>query len=229
MGWGMIPISKLETLDIDGSTSVVPAAVMTYADIQGFLKLDGSADQTLVENLISVATKKVEESLCRKLITQVWSIYFDCFPSKAKEDTWWDGSREGAIGDLYSPIRYIDLPFGPCQSVAFLKTFDDDGTAYTFDSTNYNVDTVSHRPRLALKNGATWPTTLLRSVNGIQIRGTFGYGAAATIPPDLLHAIRLFVAKLYENRGDNKDGEGAFTIPSTAMALLEPYKFWKLK
>lgn len=222
----MIPKAKLEILDIDGTTSVAPAAVMTYADIQGFLRLDGSADQALVESLISVATKKVEESLGRKLITQVWSIYYDCFPSHAREDKYWDGVQEGAIGDLYASINQIDLPFGPVQSVAFIKTFDDDGTAYTFADTNYNVDTISAKPQIKLKNGCVWPSTLLRTVNGIQIRGTFGYGAAATLPPDMLHAIRLFVAKLYENRGDMK--EDSFTIPMTAWALLEPYKFWKL-
>ena len=221
----MIPKAKLETLDLDGTTNVAPGRVMTYADIQGFLRLDGGVDQTLVESLIDVATKKVEESLGRKLITQVWSIYYDCFPSKSKDD-WWDGQQEGAVSNLYASVPYIDLPFGPLQSVAFLKTFDDDGSAYTFDSSNYNVDTISARPQIKLKTGAVWPSTLLRTVNGIQIRGTFGYGAASTLPPDMLHAIRLFVAKLYESRGDIK--EESFTIPLTAWALLEPYKFWKL-
>lgn len=220
----MIPITKLETLDIDGTTSVAPAAILSYSDIQTHLKLDGSADQSLVEGLISAATKRLEAYCDRKFITQVWSIYYDYFPREEKEK-WWDGTREGSIKELTEQIDHIDLPFGPCQSIAYIKTVDQDGTEGTVASTAYMVDTVGPVARIALKVGNLWPTTILAPVNGVHIRGTFGFGGTASIPLDVMSAVKITVANMYENRGDMKAAEA---LPSTAMMLLESYKRWKL-
>lgn len=221
----MIPIAKQELLALDGTTSVAPAPILTYSDIQTFLRLDGSADQSLVEGLISAATKRLEEYTNRKFITQVWSIFFDCFPQAEKPDSWWEGTKDGAVSELFAPVNEIDLPFGPLQSMDFIRTYDGtDGTS-TFDSSNYSLDTMGPFGRVALRSGSTWPTTVLRKLNGIQMRGVFGFGGTASIPLDIKEAVKITVADLYENRGD-ADQSG--TIPKTAQLLLEPYRIWKL-
>lgn len=221
----MIPLTVLETTADGGTASVAPGAVLSYADIQSHLKLDGSADQTLVEALISVATKKVENFLSRKLVTQHWSIYFDRFPSTYKEDLWWDGERDGAISELYAPIREIELPFGPCQSVSFVRAYDQTDGTTALDASSYTVDTKGPFGRVALKIGSVWPSVTLRPINGVHIRGIFGFGSASQVPQDMVHAVKMTVAKFYEERGDNANAG----LPMGAQSLLEPYRIHRLR
>jgi hypothetical protein len=207
-------------------SDVTPAAILDYTECQTFLRLDGTTDQALVEALISAVTKKVEDYLGRKLITQVWSIYYDFFPTQNNPDTWWDGARDGAVSELYSEVRYLELPFGPCQSVYFVKTFDGTDGGSVFDASLYQVDTIGMNPKIALRRNSTWPSTSLRTVNGIQVKATLGYGATgASVPSDIKEAVKICVAKLYENRGDVviKDA-----IPTTAQMLLDSHRKWKV-
>lgn len=203
-------------------------AILQVADVKNFLRVDGTDDDNLIEVLISAVTSRLESFLDRKLITQTWDIFFDDFPCTGS-DKWWDGVREGSISMLRGQESHIDLPFGPLQSVTYLKTYDEDNTDYTYDSVNYTVDTANHFGRVSLKIGAVWPTTILRPTNGALVRGVFGYGADDTSIPDaILQAAKLTIAKLYENRGDDKEGEAQFTMPATAQFLLEPYRLIKV-
>ncbi len=215
----MIPIPKL-FLETDATQ-----AVLDFTEVQAHLRLDGTTDQVLVESLISGVTKKIEAIIGRKLTAQVWSIYFDFWPCSPKQDAYWDGTRDGAISELYAPVRELELPFGPCQSLSFIHAIDQTDGTTNFDSSMFSVDTISPIPIIALKVGATWPAILLRSVNGIHIKGTFGM---YSVPEDIKQAVRLSVAKMYENRGDNPSGEffgfSSFALPPTAQYLLEPYR-----
>lgn len=206
-------------------TDVTPSRVVDYTEIQSFLRLDGTSDQTLVEGLIDAATKRIEDFIGRKLITQVWSVYYDFFPKENKADAWWDGVRDGAPQDLYAQVDHISLPFGPCQSVSFFRTYDESDSTYSFDSSLYSVDKISGFPKIALKIGQTWPTTIIRPVNGIHIKATYGYGSASQVPSNIKEAVKATVANLYEHRGESKPEE---TLPSIAQMLLGPFKRWKV-
>lgn len=207
-------------------TDVTPAAVLDFTEVQTFLRLDGTTDQSLVNSLIEAVTKKIEDYTGRKFITQVWSVYYDFFPKTSKEEAWWDGVRDGAISELYAPIRFLELPFGPCQSAYFVKTYDESDAASTFDASLYKVEQYSANPKVSLKSGGTWPSGVLRPTNGIQVKATFGYGSTgASVPAPIREAIKIMVAKLYEHRGDEVTTDA---IPKTAQVLLENYRTWRL-
>jgi hypothetical protein len=198
------------------------AALFDFTDVQTNLRIDGTDDQPLVNTLIGAVTKKIESYLGIKLLTQVWSVYFDYFPFSPREDKWWDGVRDGALSELYSPERFLELPFGPCQTVSQFYTFDNADATYSFDSTNYNVDTIGSQAKIALRIGCVWPATVLRPINGIKIKGTYGYGSLnSQVPAPIVQAARHMVTTLYENRGDI-----TFDQPFSPMAqmLLEPYR-----
>ncbi len=218
MEWIPVPKPVIES-------DVTPSSIVDYSEIQSHLRLDGTDDQTLVENLISAVTNKIESSIGRKLITQVWSIYYDFFPRKDKADAWWDGQRDGVPSDLYTNIGHLELPFGPCQTVSFFRTYDESDSTSSFDASLYSVDLISGFPKIALKSGSVWPTTVLRPVNGIHIKATFGYGAKAAVPAQIKEACKIMVANLYQNRGDGSLDEA---IPTTAQMLLEPFKKWRI-
>lgn len=189
--------------------------------VKTFLRVDGTAEDTLITSMIKAATKRLEAETDQKFFTQTWDVYLDSFPTNYKNnDQWWDGTRDGAISEMNSPCNYINLPFGPVQSITYFKTYDEDNTEYTFTSTLYSTDLISPVPKIALKIGSAWPQTVLRPVNGIQIRGVFGY---ATVPDDIQEAIKQMVGILYEHRGDEMP-----KIPTTVSMLIEPYRRMKI-
>lgn len=219
MEWIPTPKAKMES-------DVTPARVLDYTEVQSYLRLDGTDDQPLVLGLIDAVTSRVEEFIGRKLISQVWSIYYDFFPKADKQDAWWDGVRDGAPQDLYAQINHLNLPFGPCSTVSFFRTYDENDSTYAFDSSLYTLDTISGKPKIALKIGQTWPSTTIRPVNGIHIKGTFGFGTASSaVPQAIKEAVKITVANLYEHRGEMKPDEG---LPSTAQMLLGPFRRWKV-
>jgi len=73
--------------------------------------------------------------------------------------------------------------------------------------------------------GGVWPTTILRKLNGIEIKFTAGMAAtAAEVPPTIKQAVLELVAHLYEHRGDEKQ----VAIPSVVSLMMAPYKRTRL-
>lgn len=193
--------------------------ILTTAAAKTFLRVDHSDEDSLIDAMISTATSMIEEFTNLKLITQTWDFYWNHFPMESSNQ-WWDGTREGSISHFYGPATCLKMPFGPLQSVTYFKTYDNADTDYTFDSASYQVDTISKTGRVALRDGYVWPATVLRPLNGIQVRAVVGYGnAASDVPSQLVAAVRETVAFLYENRGDENP-----KIPSTAVGLARPFR-----
>lgn len=202
-------------------SDVTPTAILDYTEAQTFLRLDGTQDQTLVESLIGAVTEKIESHISKKLITQVWSVYFDFFPRKYNSDEWWDGERDGAVASLYSSVNFLDLPFGPCQTVSFVRAYDESDGTTTVDASTYSVDTVGDYPKIRLKSGGVWPAITLRPVNGVHVKATFGYGAKTDVPKAVIEAAKIMLANVYEHRGDVK---APSSIPPAALALLDHFR-----
>ncbi len=212
------------------------AQPVQLADVKSFLRVDVTDDDTLIGVLIDAVTSIVESHIDKKLITQKWVTFFDHLPYTDNKQ-WWDGTRDLAISELRSPQGFIDLPFGPCNSVDSFYTYDNADTQYPFDVTsgggNVSIDTSGPFGRIALKIGAVWPVTVMRPIKGVEINATYGYGASyASVPAAIRQAINLGVAKLYENRGDDESGEfsrtSSFTLPETAVLLLAPFRRHKV-
>lgn len=192
---------------------------VSLADVKNYLRVDQSSEDTQISLMIGAATRLCEEYTNKRFITQTWDYFIDRFPREAGR-AWQEG-----VFDL--PINYFDtltgpikIPLGLIQSVTFLKTYDDSDTEATFSSSSYALDLSSEPARLALRMGAVWPTTILRPVNGIQIRCVVGYGSAATdVPASIRQAILETVASMYEGRGDVEQA-----LPKMAMQLLEMHR-----
>lgn len=217
------------------SLVTAPATLpVTVAEMKAYLKVDGSDEDTLIEALINVAVERVEQYIDKKLIKQKWAVYFDHFPCTKKKDMWVDGVIDASVASVLggaSPI--INLPIGVMMSLEEFNTYADDDVKVSSSVSDFTVDTEGPFGRVCLKQGGVWPTTVLRGMNGIEIIGFFGYGEAASdVPNAIKNAIKVLVGKLFEDRGDDKDGEmggmGAVAIPKTAMFLLEPHRSVKV-
>lgn len=190
------------------------------ADLKTYLRIDTDSDNSLLEGFISAATISVEKYLNSKLMTQTWDLFLDRFPAAKMNDSLLsDGVTDGALSEYLSPMKTIDIPFPPLQSVTFFKTIDDAGTEYAF--TGYHVDTADQVGRVALRSSDTWPATYLKPVNGIQIRFVCGYGGASDVPFAIKHAIMEIAGIFYNSRGC-ADSE----IPARVWDSLSQYRVY---
>jgi hypothetical protein len=199
---------------------------LNLATVKEFLRLDGTADDAALTAIIKGSTKRVESYIDQKLITQTWDIFFDGFPASYGDghEPWWDGMRQGAISELSKSVPFMEMPFGPLAS-ASVKYINEAGTEMTYDSAGYVIDTRDRHGAIVLKSGYLWPTDILTPVNGVVVRGVFGYGGQTDVPDDIKQALMNLVAFLYEHRDDNQDLPA---MPASAQLLLEPYREIKI-
>lgn len=196
---------------------------VTVAEVKNYLRVDGNAEDSVIESMIKAATLILEDYCDTKFIEQTWLEYHDCFPFKEKNE-WWDGVKEIAVSELYSPLPYMDLLQGPIKNLVSVKTYPDSGVAEIFDPSNYIVDNSNSFGRIALKMGSVWPTTILRKLNGIEIEYVVGLSSdQASLPNNVKQALFIFIARMYEKRGDED-----ITIPSLSCSLLAPFRRFKV-
>jgi uncharacterized phiE125 gp8 family phage protein len=210
---------------------VTPPAVepVLLADAKQQVRIDTTADDALVTNLITGARQWAEKYTCRAFVTQTWQVAIDLFPGAAER--WWDGERQGPITGL-DAVNYISLPRAPLQSITSVQYFDNTDTPTVWPTSNYFVDTVREPGRLALRLGSVWPIPS-RLTNGIVITYVSGYGNDGTnVPEPIKTAIRQLVAHWYEHRGDAATAASArgtmimpaVPVPLVIQALLDPYR-----
>jgi len=180
---------------------------VTSAEAKAHLRVDTTADDTLIGTLITVARMHVENHLRRALITQTWELVLDAFPAR----------------------NVIQLPMPPLASITSIKYTDEAAVEATFSSTAYAVDTDSTRGRVVLKSGESWPSVTLAATSGVRVRYVAGYGAAANVPQAIKQAILLLIGTLYENRESVLVAQGVtvMELPFGVNVLLMPYRVFR--
>lgn len=156
-----------------------PAAEpVTLAEAKAHLRVDIADDDALISSLITAARGQLEGDTRRAFVTQTWDYTLGSFP----------------------PARKLDLPLPPLASVTSITYKDAEGNVSTFPSANYVVDTSEVFGRIVLKDGYTWPSTILWPAAAVTVRFVAGYGTAAAVPQTAKQALLLLVGHWYENR-----------------------------
>ena len=169
-------------------------------------RVDGDTEDMLIASLILAARLHIEHCLDLALISQSWSLYLDQWPDKP----------------------FVELPLSPLISVDAVRLYSPTNTSVTLDPDLFLVDTASRRPRLARQDGQAWPLPG-RSINGIEIAFTAGYGTAADdVPMPVRQALKMLVAHWYEAREPVLFGETADPVPTSVASLIAPYRSVKL-
>ena len=168
----------------------------TLSDVKNYLKVDTSADDTLITTLISAARQAAESYLNMALITQTVTEKLD---------------------RLNSPTLYLSV--SPVISVSNFQYADSQNTTQTFASINYVVDTFTKPARLSLAYGKTWPT-LYGNINDVTITYTAGFGTEASgVPTQIRQAMLMMIADSYDNREDYVK-----KMPTASQYLLDQYR-----
>tara|TARA_Y100001938_G_C8027066_1_gene398598 strand:+ start:159 stop:737 length:579 start_codon:yes stop_codon:yes gene_type:complete len=175
-------------------------AILTTAEAKAHLKVDTSADDTLIENLISAATESAQIFTNRFFINTTLNQF---------GDTWSD------LATLFK---------SPVSSVTHVKYYDSDNTQQTLATSVYQKD-LEHQPaRIGLKPNQSFPS-LADRINAVECQYVVGYGSAASdVPQGIKQAVLLTIGNWYQNREEVVVGRIATELPKSAQYLLEQYK-----
>lgn len=184
---------------------------VSLTDAKLHLRVDGSDEDSYITALISVAQGMIESATQRRLVPQ---------------------TLEWVLQEFR---RELVLPVAPAQAVVSIKYIDTTGTQQTLDPSDYVLLTRANKT-IVPAFGQIWPLLYWVSAEPIVIRFDVGYQGTAVdgdepddpadaIPVELLHAIKLQVSFMYENREPAVLGN---TVPQKLPffdALIDPFRW----
>ena len=186
-------------------TSAPAREPVTVSEAKAHLRVDGTAEDTLIGTLILTSRLHIEAALGLALMTQSWRLTLDAWPKR----------------------RELELPLRPLRSVSSVKVLTADGAAETVSPASYVVDIDGTPPRI-VPNSGSWPLPE-KAANGIEIEFTAGFGdEAADVPAPVRQALLLLIAHWYEHRDPIEVGSRDAAIPAAVSDLLAPYRAVRL-
>lgn len=183
---------------------------LTLEEAKDQLRVDFIDDDTIIMACVKAAREIGEKTTRRAFITQTMNLFLDAFPGDTR----------------------IEIPLPPLQSVTGIYYTPDGGAETEFDSSNYEVDTVSEPGGVVLVSSASWPADTLKVVNGVRIEFVAGYGdEPEDIPETYRSGIRLALGHLYENRENVVVGIGVTIteLPQGAQYLFGFDRMFKFR
>lgn len=210
------------------AVTVAPAAEpITRSEAKAWLRIEDAttADDALIDDLITAARQWVEQYLERKLVTQTVTQTLDDWPDRREADT---GSQQARISDVTeSALPWVELLTSPVQSVSSVVTYDDSDNAATWNAANYRLSVSGDRARIAPVGGNAWPVAT-RDTDAVVITYVAGYGDATDVPFPIRLAIKQLVLHWYENREALNIGSISKEFELNMRAALVSYKVFTL-
>jgi uncharacterized phiE125 gp8 family phage protein len=164
------------------------------------LRAQGAGAESEIARLVSAARAYVENYTGTRLITQTLAL---------RSDDWAD---------------LENLPVAPVQSITSISYVDTDGATQTLAGSVYDARLYGLAPTIVLKFNQVWPTIQMGSL--ITVTAVVGYGAAADVPPDLIHALKLLLGDFYQFRETAQADQSGSSYPVAApvSAILANYR-----
>ena len=164
------------------------------------LRAQGAGADSEIARLVSAARAYVENYTGTRLITQTLAL---------RSDDWAD---------------LENLQVAPVQSITSISYVDTDGATQTLAGSVYDARLYGLAPTIVLKFNQVWPTIQMGSL--ITVTAVVGYGAAADVPSDLIHAMRLLLGDFYQFRETAQADQSGSSYPVAApvSAILANYR-----
>lgn len=208
---------------------------LTFEDIVEHSALPYDQHQQLVESYIRSARMSCENDTDSTISPKTLEIAFERFPCVGYRGDYYQSD----LGGYYQPdyrsqwmsvyrnrSQTIELPLGPVSAVLSIKYIDPDGTELTLDPSTYALDGYRRTAVIRLAYGASWPSTRSQ-FDGTKVRYRAGYAIdnspPALVPEPILHAMRLLVDHMIENRSA-VDVNTLMELPLGVKHKLDPYR-----
>jgi|SRR5262245_10856195 len=183
---------------------------LTLVETKEHLRVDFTEEDTLIGLYIEAATSFIEKFLGRALVTQVWEMAIDQFPTDGK--------------------KTIAIPLPPLQSVISIKYDDSNMVEQTVSPSGYMVDTISE-PGRVMPASVGWPATY-NGIGNVRIQFKAGYPPTADSPPNLQQNVPrgikqgmlLHIGSLYEHREDQVVGFTVSRLPIGSEHILRQFR-----
>ena len=176
---------------------------LTLADARAHLRIDDTADDAMIADLITTVRDHLERTTGLVLIARTFRLYLDAWP-------------EG---------RVLEIGRGPIVSIETITGYDALGAPFEADMTGFVLDGTALPARLSLPVGLE----TARAVNGVEIDFTAGFGTTGTeVPASLKRALLLHLALLYAYRGAVSPGDQPADVPAGYDRLVAPFRRMRL-
>jgi uncharacterized phiE125 gp8 family phage protein len=173
---------------------------VTVWEAKQHLEIDHSDRDTYISTLISVARELGEDFTARSFFTQTLVAQLDEFPTD-----------------------FIELIYGPVQSITTLKYYDVANVQQTWSSANYRLDTVSKIANVEPID--SWPDVYDRQ-DAIEITYVAGESDTDNIDFSIKQGILMLVGHLFENRQDVIVGSQVNHMPKSSEFLFKRNKVY---
>lgn len=159
-------------------TSAPATDPITLAEAKAFARIDTTADDTLVTDLITAARVYAEPILNRTFVDTTYEWTLDRFP--------FDG-------------RALLLPRPPLASITSITYVDTAGANQTWSNTKYDFDLATLVGRVLPSFGESYPATRWQ-MNAVKLTFIGGDGSQAAQREDVKLLMKTLVAESYERR-----------------------------
>lgn len=173
---------------------------ITLTEAKTHLKVDTTADDTFITNLIKSATSSAQEYTNRFFIATTIQ----------------------QVGDKWEDIS--NLLKSPVASVTNIKYVNPSDSLQTLSTDVYFVDDVNKPARIGLKPNQSFPEIIDR-LNAVQVNYVVGLAAGPDeVDEGIRQALLLTIGNWYQNRQAVVTGTIATELPMNAKFLLDQYK-----
>lgn len=175
--------------------------LFTIDEIKKACDIERTDHDNLLNALIDAATAYLDGYrgvLGRAILSQVWELYYDEFPSDA-----------------------LHIPLGPVISVDSVEYVNLAGSYVTWTkSGNYEVDLAS--VEAWIKPVVTWPTPM-STMNAVRVTFTAGHAASDPVLASIKQAVALLVRHWYDN-GSAASEMKMEELPFAVSAIIAPLR-----
>ena len=158
--------------------TIVTAALtehMTLPFVKNYLRVDNTADDDFIVELIEASRQIIERGTGRQLVTATYDWRLDGF----------------------SDVLMIPKP--PLTSVTSVKYLDEDGSEQTLAADQYDVHVDRTPGEIRLAFDQSWPS-LRGGHKDVTVRFVCGYGDLDSVPSDLRLLSLKIISRDYELR-----------------------------
>jgi len=183
-------------------TSTTATEPLTLAEMKSFLRVEHSADDVLIEAMITSARAQAELLTGRALAAHTVEEFFDSWP------------ESGLINLSLSPVVAVG-------SVAYVASGAPDVSVYTpIAASNYVVDMVSEPSRIVPRDSYTLPSTE-PVPNAIKVTYSASPSGDARVFDVAKMYIRFIVSHDYERRTDPITRTSRNTVRRTEQLIRQ--------
>lgn len=179
------------------TVTVPPAAEpVSVEEAKDWARITESAEDAIVERLITRAREMVESYTGRALLSQTVVQRWDYWP------------------------RYLEMLRAPVASVTSLQYIDTVGVTQTIGTSNYYTDLVSEPARLVPLPSYAWPSLQDGRPNAIILTYVAGHTDADDVP----EGIKVAIMQLVRAWMDDEGAQRQVAMPEHIRDALWPYR-----